>query len=110
MSLRCVFFATLVLAAGFFGAPAYAGMLYVASFGNDANNCLKPTPCASLDTAVAVAAPHDTIVCLETVMSFLLKINKSIHIDCSSARHIVRDGSADNPLISLNLPLTSNHT
>jgi hypothetical protein len=93
MAFRCVLFSTLVLAAGCLGAPAYANPVYVASTGSDANLCTRTSPCQSLGTAFTHASPNDTIVCLDTVVSVpsVFVINKSISIDCSAARHVLRD-------------------
>jgi hypothetical protein len=92
MSLRYMSLAILLFALGG-SAPAFAGWHYVASFGDDGNNCQKATPCSSLEKALAVSSPNDTIVCLDTTVSTWIFIDRSIDIDCSAARHVLREGS-----------------
>jgi hypothetical protein len=54
------------------------------------------------------SAPNDTVVCLSPVSQLGLLIDKSIDIDCSGARAVVRDNTAQGAAISINIPVSSN--
>jgi hypothetical protein len=114
MSLRCMSVAILLLIAGSFGAPAHAASLYVASNGTNTQTCGGLTsPCFNLGQAIANAAVNDTIVCLDTVSSVPFAINKSVDIDCSGVRHILRDGNTvgiPGAAILINIPVSANDT
>jgi hypothetical protein len=72
---------------------------YVATNGNDQNNCLSTSPCASLDTALLKTATGGTVSCLSTpTQNDTLQIFSSVVIDCSSVNY-VRTGS-----VTINLP------
>ena len=113
MSLRSISVAILLLVAVCAGAPARAVSLYVASSGTDTITCGAATaPCFSLAQAVGKASVNDTIVCLDTVSGSAFTIIKSVDIDCSAARHIIRDSAADNvgAAIHINIPVSASDT
>jgi hypothetical protein len=96
----------ILLIAVCFGAPAYAGSWYVASYGDDNNSCVQTSPCRSLNAAVAIATPNDTVVCLDTVITTFITIQQSIDIDCSAARHVLR--GTDLSAIFISIPVSAN--
>jgi hypothetical protein len=96
MSLRYMSLAILLFAVGVY-PPAYAGQHYVASNGIDSASCNRGAPCATITQALANALPNDTIVCVGTVAAAdALTITKSIDIECSGARAVLRDASSNN--------------
>jgi hypothetical protein len=113
MSLRYMSLAILLLIVVCFCAPAHAASFYVASSGVDTAACGAPSsPCFTVGQAVANAAVNDTIVCLDTVSAGGFSIIKSLDIDCSAARHILRDGTVGVPgvAILINIPVSANDT
>ena len=105
MSLRYMSFAILLVLAVCVNAPAHAGYHYLASNGTDSINCSRTTPCAGVDQALANAVPNDTIVCLDAIVNLAgLTITKSIDIDCSGGRLVLRDGYNNNAAIYINIP------
>ena len=92
MSLRYMSLAILLPFAVCFVAPAHAYTHFVASNGTDSGLCQRTAPCASVNQALINATVNDTIVCVDTTWTTSLSITKSIDIDCSGARLVVRDG------------------
>jgi hypothetical protein len=82
-----------MLCAGLAASPGEAGTLYVASDGTGGPPCAITAPCASLFTAVNAAGVGDTVVCLSVppAGSGNMNITKSITVECSGSRVVVRD-------------------
>lgn len=104
MSLRYLFLAFVLLVA--VDGPAKANTLYVS--GKGANNifsfCPITAPCNSLSLAVSVASAGDTIICLDSFASSgSFTISKSIDIDCSAARHVIRDNTSGSGVVAINI-------
>ena len=109
MAMRCVLSTTLVLAAAWFAAPAHAFTHFIASNGTDSANCTRTAPCATFAQALSNGSVNDTIVCVDTISNFNVFIAKSIDIDCSGGRLVVRDsGLAANAAILINIPVNPN--
>ena len=107
MSFRLMFF-TAILMAMYAGAPAHAFTHFVASNGTDSGNCIRTAPCATIAAAFTNASPNDTIACLDVVAGGGLNIIKSIDIDCSGARAILRDsGGLGGAAITVNIPVSA---
>src|SRR4051812_11651817 len=109
MFLRCLSLVTLVLFILGLAAPAHAATQYVRSNGTDTASCTRTAPCASLVAALSNAQPTDTIICMDSIVVVQgLIITKSVDIECSSARLVLRDafvnGSAS---IQINIPVSS---
>jgi hypothetical protein len=93
MSFRLISL-TAILMAMWAGAPAHANIFFVASNGTD-GACSRTAPCATLAFVLG----------LDVVPSAgFLNINKSIDIDCSGARAVLRDGSVSGASILINIP------
>jgi hypothetical protein len=100
--------AILLLFAIVTNAPAHAFAHYVASYGTDSAACTRTAPCFTLQTAHNNASASDTIVCLDTIVNGApLFIGKSIDIECSGARAVLRDSGPFVPGIIINAPLSS---
>jgi hypothetical protein len=109
MSLRYLSLAILPFAIGI-DAPAHAGTQFVASNGVNSASCTRTAPCATLSQALINAAPNDTIVCVDTVSSSGVIIDKSIDIDCSGAHSVVRDGFIVDASIFISIPVSAKDT
>jgi Right handed beta helix region len=107
MSLRYMSLAISLIAACF-GASAHATTFFVASNGSDAAACSQPAPCATIANALNNALPNDTIVCVDAVSDTAFTITKSIDIECSGARAVMRDGIAGGASILINIPVSPN--
>jgi hypothetical protein len=110
MSLRAMSLAIILIAACF-GASAHASTFFVASNGSDAAACSQSAPCATIAHAFFNAQPNDTIVCVDAVSDTAFTINKSIFIECSGARAVMRDGvagGASGASILINIPVSPN--
>ncbi|HEY5131575.1 MAG TPA: right-handed parallel beta-helix repeat-containing protein [Bradyrhizobium sp.] len=105
MSLKYMFQAILFLAIGV-AAPAHAGTQFVASNGTDSVSCTRTAPCANLFQALLNASPNDTIICLDPVVNAGLSITKSIDIECSGARAVLRDGFNVDAAIFISIPVS----
>jgi len=110
--MRCALSTTLVLAAAWFAAPAHAFTHFIASNGTDSTNCTRTAPCETINQALNNAAVNDTIVCVDTVVTGYIPIFKSIDIDCSGARLVVRDSinTSFNAAIYINIPVSAGDT
>jgi hypothetical protein len=106
MSLRYMSLAILLFAVGV-DAPAHAGSQYVASTGTDSAACTRTAPCQTITQAIFNAQPNDTIVCVDSLISLGLQITKSIDVDCSGSRAVVRDSTQNNAAISIIIPVSS---
>ena len=78
----------LAVAPGLLAAPAQATSLahtWVASNGHDYDNCDRPTPCATFDTAYTNTLAGGEITCVDSGNYGQLSIAKSITINCEAA-------------------------
>ena len=109
MSLRNVCLAVVFFAIGA-AAPAHAGVHFVSSTGTDSATCTRPAPCRSLDVALQNATPNDTIFCVDNIVGSVLSITKSIDIECSGARALLRDNTTSGASIVINIPVSATDT
>src|SRR5437763_14996539 len=65
MSRIALFFGSLGVAALLSGTSAFAQAAFVASTGNDANDCSRATPCATFSRALTRVKPNQTVFCLD---------------------------------------------
>jgi hypothetical protein len=73
-----------------FSAPAEATNIlhtWVASNGSDANNCDRPTPCATFTSAYSKTVIGGEISCVDSAYFGELVISNSITVDCESATY-----------------------
>ena len=99
--------AVAVLTALCAAAPAQAGAQFLASNGTDSSSCTRTAPCVQFGQAHLNAQPNDTIVCLDAVVSFSFVVTKSIDIDCSAGRGVIRDTANNNAGIQINIPVSA---
>jgi hypothetical protein len=66
MTRIALFFAGLGAATLLSAAPAFAQAAFVASNGNDANDCSRATPCATFSRALTRVKPNQTVLCLDS--------------------------------------------
>jgi hypothetical protein len=107
MHLRFIRPAFAVLIVLCVGTPARAGSQFLASNGADSSSCTRTAPCQQIGQAVLNAQPNDKIVCLDSVISFSWVIDKSIDIDCSGGRLVIRDTANNGAGLQINIPVSA---
>jgi len=105
-----MFFAILLPLAVCVAAPAHAGSQFVASNGTNSGNCTRTAPCATLDQAVNNAGVNDTVFCVDGVVGSALSITKSVDIDCSAGRAVLRDVGINGAAITINISVSPSDT
>jgi hypothetical protein len=85
---RLILVAALACTTGMFTASAHAATTlahtWVASNGSDANNCDRPTPCASFSGAYNKTTTGGEITCADSGNFGGLGISKSLTVNCES--------------------------
>lgn len=107
MHLRFICPAFVVVIVLCVGTPARAGSQFLASNGTDSSSCTRTAPCQQVGQAILNAQPNDTIVCLDSLISFSGVIDKSIDIDCSGGRLVIRDTANNGAGLQVNIPAST---
>jgi hypothetical protein len=107
MHLRFIYSAFAVLTVLCVTTPARAASQFLASNGTDSASCTRTAPCQRFGQAVLNAEANDTIVCLDSIISFSFVIDKSIDIDCSGGRGVIRDTANNGAGIQINIPVSA---
>jgi hypothetical protein len=115
MLLRFVLVAIAVICVSLSAVPGQASTFYVSGTAPGTNvNCSVSAPCATISAAVSVATVGDNIVCQSPPAPSSVTINKSLVIDCSSARATFSGGGAvtlpdsSTVRILINIPQSAN--